>query len=113
MIRNWLSHYGIYVFLVLTFGLTWAIGATVMLAPDWFNIHFGPFNNRAPMFYLAVWAPDIAAVAITLASGGWLAIRDLLGRLLRWRVGLWVWVIALGFHPALMLVVELVGSRVR
>ena len=109
MIRSWVRHYEIYVFLVLTFGLTWAIGATAMLAPDWFNMHFGPFNNRSPMFYLAVWSPDIAAVAITLATGGWTALRDLFVRLLRWSVRLWVWAIALGFYPALMLVVELVG----
>lgn len=109
MIRNWLQHYGIYVFLVLTFGITWSIGATAMLAPDWFNLRFGPFNNRAPMFYLAVWAPNIAAVAITLSTGGWPGIRDLLVRLFRWRVGLWVWAIAFGFFPALMLVAELVG----
>jgi uncharacterized protein len=109
MIRSWVRHYEIYVFVALTFGLTWAIGAAAMLAPDWFNMHFGPFNNRSPSFYLAVWAPDIAAVVITLATGGWSALRDLFGRLLRWRVGLWVWVFALVFHPVLMLVVEVVG----
>lgn len=109
MIRSWVRNYEIYVFLALTFGLTWAIAATAILAPDWFNTHFGPLNNRSPMFYLAVWAPDIAAVVITLATGGWSAIRDLFGRLLRWRVGISIWVFALCFHPALMLVVELVG----
>jgi uncharacterized protein len=103
------KHNGIYVFLVLTFGLTWSIAAAAILAPDWFNSHFGSLNNRSPMFYLAVWAPDIAAVVVTLATGGWLAIRDLFSRLLRWRVSIWVWVFALGFHLALMLVVELVG----
>ena len=112
MIRNWLQHYGIYVFLALTFGITWSIGATAMLAPEWFNLRFGAFNNRSPIFYLAVWAPNIAAVAITLSTGGWPAIRDLLVRLVRWRVGLWVWIIALGFFPVLMLVVEIVGLAV-
>jgi uncharacterized protein len=109
MIQSLLRYNGTYIFLALTFGLTWAIAATAMLAPVWFNTHFGPLNNRSPMFYLAVWAPDIAAVVITSATGGWSAIRDLFGRLLRWRVGLWVWAFALGFHPVLMLVVELVG----
>jgi uncharacterized protein len=104
------KHNGIYVFLALTFGLTWTIAAAAILAPDWFNSHFGLLTNRSPMFYLAVWAPDIAAVVVTLVTGGgWLAIRDLFSRLLRWRIGIWVWVFALGFHPALMLLVELVG----
>lgn len=109
MIRNLVRHYGIYIFVALTFGMTWTIGASVIFAPDWFNFHLGPFNNRSPMFYLAVWAPNIAAVAIAMVAGGWSAIQELLGRLVGWRVGLWVWVFALGFHPALMLVVELVG----
>jgi uncharacterized protein len=103
------KHNGIYIFLALTFGLTWTIAATAILAPDWFNSHFGQLNNRSPMFYLAVWSPDIAAIVVTLAYGGWSAIRILFGRLLRWRVGIGVWAFALGFHPALMLVVELVG----
>jgi uncharacterized protein len=103
------KHNGIYAFLALTFGLTWTIAAAAILSPDWFNSHFGPLNNRSPMFYLAVWAPDIAAAVVTLATGGWLAIRGLFGRLFRWRVGIGVWAFALGFHPALMLVVELVG----
>ncbi len=109
MIRNWCLRYGTFVFIVLTFGITWSIGALVMMAPEWFNEWFGPFNNRSPIFYLAVWAPNIAAIAITAVAGGWSAIRDIIGRLLRWRVRLWVWVVAFGFHPVLMLVVELVG----
>jgi uncharacterized protein len=103
------KHNGIYIFLALTFGLTWTIAATAILAPDWFNSKFGQLNNRSPMFYLAVWSPDIAAVLVTLAIGGWSAIRVLFGRLLRWRVGIGIWVFAFGFHPAMMLVVELVG----
>jgi uncharacterized protein len=103
------KHNGIYLFLGLTFVLTWTIAATAIFAPDWFNTHFGPLNNHSPMFYLAVWSPDIAAVVVTLATGGWLAIQNLFGRLLRWRVNIWVWVFALCFHPVLMLLVELVG----
>lgn len=66
MIRNFVRHHGIYVFVVLTFGITWTIGASVMLAPDWSNNHLGPFSNRSPMFYLAVWAPNIAAIALSV-----------------------------------------------
>jgi uncharacterized protein len=109
MIQHLFRHYGIYLFVALTFGITWSIGALVMIAPEWFNEWFGPFNNRSPIFYLAVWAPNIAAIAITAVAGGWSAIRDIIGRLLLWRVRLWVWVVALCFHPVLMLVVELVG----
>ena len=60
------------------------------------------------MFYLAVWAPNIAALAVTLLISGWSGITDLFARLIRWRVRPWVWIAALGFHPALILVVELI-----
>jgi membrane protease YdiL (CAAX protease family) len=77
--------------------------------PGWVTAHFGPFTSAAPLFYLAVWAPNIAALLVTLATLGWVGISDLLARLVRWRVSLWVWAAALLFYPTLMLVVELVG----
>jgi uncharacterized protein len=109
MTNTWVQRHAIAIYLALTFGLTWSIGGTAMLAPDWFSATFGGFNGRAPMFYLAVWAPNIAALAVTLLISGWSGITDLLSRLFRWRVRPWVWIAALWFHPALMLVVELIG----
>ena len=109
MTTHWLRDRPTCVFLALTFGITWSIAATAMLASDWFSAVFGGLNARAPMFYLAVWSPNIAALVVTLMIGGWSGIKDLLSRLIRWRVRPWVWIAALGFHPALMLVVELIG----
>ena len=109
MTTTWVQRHPLLVFLALTFGITWSIAATAMLASDWFNAVFGGLNNRAPMFYLAVWSPNIAALVVTLMISGLSGIKDLLSRLFRWRVRPWVWIAALGFHPALMLVVELIG----
>ena len=109
MTRHWLRDHSTAVFLALTFGITWSIAATAMLASDWFTAVFGGLNSRAPMFYLAVWSPNVAALLVTLMIGGWSGIKDLFARLFRWRVRPWVWIAALGFHPALMLVVELIG----
>jgi uncharacterized protein len=106
---SWVHRHPTLVFLALTFGLTWSIGAAVIFAPDWFSAVFGAFNTRAPMFYLAVWAPNIAALAVTLLISGWSGITDLFARLIRWRVRPWVWIAALGFFPVLMLVAELIG----
>jgi hypothetical protein len=69
MIRKFFQNYVIYVFVALTFGITWTIGATAMFAPDWFKMHFDSFNTSSPIFYLEVLAPDIASVAITLPIG--------------------------------------------
>lgn len=104
--RSW-NH--IAIFLALTFGITWTIGGAAVLAPDWVDAHFGPLTSGSPLFYLAVWAPNIAAIIVTLATLGWAGIVDLLARLWRWRVRAWVWAVTLLFYPALMLVVELVG----
>jgi uncharacterized protein len=109
MTKHWLRDHPTIVYLLLTFGITWSIAATAMLASDWFTAVFGGLNSRAPMFYLAVWAPNIAALAVTALISGWSGITELFARLIRWRVRPWVWIAALGFHPALMLVVELIG----
>lgn len=99
----------IMIFVAITFGITWSLVAGALLAPDWMIAHFGPMDDRSPLFYIAVWAPNIAAVIMTLLASGWSALGDLVARLIRWRVRPWVWIAALGFHPALMLVVELIG----
>ena len=109
MTRQWFRTHPTLVFLALTFGITWSIGATSVLAPDWFHTQFGPLNATAPLFYLMVCAPNIAAITVVLGTSGWPGIKDLFARLFRWRVAPWVWVVALGFYPALMLVVEIVG----
>lgn len=96
-------------YLLLSFGLTWSIAAAAVLAPDWFTAQFGPLNGSSPMFYLAVWSPNIAALAVVLATRGWWGLGDLVSRLFRWRLSVGVWAAALLFYPALMLVVELVG----
>ena len=109
MTKHWFRDHPITVFLVLTFGLTWSIAATAILAADWFTAVFGGLNARAPMFYLAVWSPNIAAFVVTLMVSGWSGISDLFARLFRWRVRPWVWIAALGFFPVLMLIAELIG----
>jgi uncharacterized protein len=106
---SWVQRHPLFVFLGLTFGITWSIGAASVLATDWFTTRFGPLNTRAPLFYLMVWAPNIAAIIVVSGISGWSGIRDLFARLGRWRVQPWVWIVALGFYPALMAVVEIVG----
>ncbi len=96
-------------FLAITFGITWSIAVAVLGYSDWFAVHFGQLNSGSPIFYAAVWAPNVAAIALTATRGGWPAIKDLLSRLVRVRVAPWVWIAAIGFYPALMLVVQTIG----
>ena len=96
-------------YLAITFGLCWSIAGLVMAFPTWTATAFGPMNKGSPLFYAAVWSPNIAALTLTLTRGGLPALWDLLDRLVRWRVALWVWLAAIGFYPTLMLVVQLIG----
>ena len=96
-------------FLAITFGITWAIAVMALGFSAWFEAHFGPLTSSSPFFYVAVWAPNIAALVLTGARGGGEAVKDLFSRLLRWRVSAWVWFAAIAFYPALMLIVQLIG----
>jgi len=96
-------------YLAITFGITWSIAIIVLGFPDWFVAHFGQLTSSSPFFYAAMWAPNVAAITLTAAHGGWAGLKDLFARLVRWRVAPWVWLAAIGFYPALMLVVQLIG----
>jgi membrane protease YdiL (CAAX protease family) len=96
-------------FITITFGIAWGLMAGLVAFPRWFESVFGPVSGSNPLFYLAVWSPTIAAVTLTIVRGGWPALKNLLSRLVRWRVSPWVWVAALGFYPALMLAVQIAG----
>ncbi|MGH8598138.1 MAG: CPBP family glutamic-type intramembrane protease [Gammaproteobacteria bacterium] len=96
-------------YLAITFGITWSIAVVVLGFPDWFVSRFGALSSTSPFFYVAVWAPNVAALTLTITRGGWPALKDLFSRLFRWRVAPWVWVAAFGFYPVLMIIVQIGG----
>lgn len=106
MVRGSSNGAEISAYLAIAFGITWGLAAAFLAFPDWMEAQFGPIGPTSPLFYIAVWAPNVAAVAVTLARGGWSAVRDLFSRLLRWKVALWAWLAAIFFYPALMVVVQ-------
>ena len=95
-------------FVALTFGIAWGLAGMLFAFPAWTESIFGPPSATHPLFIIAVWAPNIAAVVLALSRGGWPGLKDLLSRLIRWRVSPWVWLAAILFYPALMLVVQLI-----
>ena len=96
-------------FLAITFGITWSIAVLVLGFSVWFEAHFGALTSTSAFFYAAVWAPNVAAITLTSLRGGWPEVKDLLSRLVRWRVAPWVWIAAITFYPALMMIVQLIG----
>lgn len=75
----------VWVFFGLTFLISWGVGAPWLLAPEVMTRLLGPFGATSPAFFLAAWAPTIAAVTLTLIHEGWPGVGRLLRGLLRWR----------------------------
>jgi membrane protease YdiL (CAAX protease family) len=93
------------VYLAITFGITWSVAVAAIGFSSWFQARFGPLSAHAPAFYFAVWAPNIAAVVLTLTRGGFTSLLTAFGR---WRVPLIWWLIALLLYPLLVLIAQLI-----
>ena len=72
-------------FLLVTFGLAWGILALFIVLTDQMTALFGALTGQHPLFYLAVYAPAIAAFIVVLYYGGTGGLRRYLARLLLWR----------------------------
>lgn len=70
-------------YLLLTFALSWAIELPLALSAQ------GVTSLRVPLawHYLASFGPFLAALIVTLATGGWREVKALLSGLARWRMG--------------------------
>ncbi len=77
-------------FLLIVFGLAWGILALFILLPKQMAEVFGELTGQHPLFYLAVYAPAIAAFIVVLHNSGTRGLRRYLSRLLLWRCSL-VW----------------------
>lgn len=72
-------------FHAITFALAWGILALFIFLPDPMNRIFGELTGQHPLFFLAVYAPAIAAFIIVLRYAGPGGLRRFLGRALLWR----------------------------
>jgi uncharacterized protein len=96
--RPWVRQHRMLAFFVLAYALSWApwpLAAAGVLPPEIFFFPGGPL---------------VAALVVIALSDGRRGYRQLLARLIRWRVG-WIWyAVALGFPVALVLVTGLVTT---
>ncbi len=72
-------------FLLMAFGLTWGLLALYILLPERMNVVFGKLTGHHPLFFLAVYAPAIAAIVIVAYHSGRSGLRRYFSRLLLWR----------------------------
>ncbi len=72
-------------FLLISFGLAWSILGLYVILPERMEAVFGQLTGNHPLFYLAVYAPAIAAFTLVARTGGIAGLRRFLGRALLWR----------------------------
>jgi len=72
-------------FLLIAFGLAWGILALFIFFPDEAAGLFGRLTGQHPLFYLAVYAPAIAACIVIIYHTGTGGFLRFLSRLLIWR----------------------------
>ena len=75
-------------FLLITFGLSWGMLALFILLPAQMTAIFGRITGNHPLFFLAVYAPAIAAFIIVMVRTSAGGLRRFLSRLLLWRCSL-------------------------
>lgn len=73
-------------FLLITFGIAWGILGFYLFFNDLAVRHLGQISGTHPLFFLAVWAPAIAAVAVILHRRGATGLKQFLHRLGLWRL---------------------------
>jgi len=81
----WLPFSALAPFLLIAFGLAWGILGLYVLLPERMGAMFGTLTGNHPLFFLAVYAPAIAAFILVALKSGQAGLRRFLGRILLWR----------------------------
>jgi hypothetical protein len=91
-------------FLVVAFGLAWTIIGLYIFAPAQLAGLFGALTGQHPLFYLAVYSPAIAALALVARHTGFAGLKRYLSRLLLWRCSPAWWIFLILGIPMLFVV---------
>jgi membrane protease YdiL (CAAX protease family) len=103
MVREWIQRNVIASYILLAYGITWSIALIVALS------YHGVIDLGIPLWlhYLLPYGPMLSALILTWVKGGRDSLRDLLGRMSKWRIkpvwiaitlfSLWIFYIASAF----------------
>jgi len=89
IVTAFVKRHPLVVFFILAYTLTWPLIPLVSVSPLW--------------GFPALFGPALAAVIVATAAGGKPGLKDLLGRMARWRVGARWYAVALGLPIVLAL----------
>ena len=99
-------------YLALTFAISWG-GILLVVGRGGFAVNGEQSERLFMLMYLAMLAgPSIAGIVLTCVVYGRAGLRDLVSRLLRWRVGVRWYTAALLLAPLVITVVLLTLSRI-
>jgi membrane protease YdiL (CAAX protease family) len=109
---DWIKVHRLTAFFVLTFTITWGIGAFAIFLPEQFRNLFGELSDTHPFYYIAVAAPTITASILALTLEGRHGLGDLYRRIVRWRFGIqWYGLVLIGLPVLGWLVTRITGSH--
>lgn len=83
--RHQVPIFSLLAFLLITFGLAWGILGLFIFLPEQMTSLFGELSGDHPLFFLAVYAPAIAAFIVVIYYAGLEGLRRFLSRILLWR----------------------------
>ncbi|MFZ5941831.1 MAG: type II CAAX prenyl endopeptidase Rce1 family protein [Bacteroidota bacterium] len=92
-------------FFLLTFLITWGLAGLFFGFQPFYERIFGKISATNPVFILAVWGPNIAAVIMTLVAGERGALKALLKRFIPVKAGIW-------WYLAVIVLIPLSGSLI-
>lgn len=95
-------------YLVLTYAVSWLVVAPLVL--DAWDVVAIP-DSWGWLHYLMSVGPLVAAITITALIAGRTGLRELVSAMLRWRIGWW-WALAAIGSPFVLFAAALVGTRV-
>jgi len=102
MTRTWLRSHPVLAYYALVFAISWG-GILLAVGPGGLvDSTANPEQLTQFIYFAALAGPSVAGVLMTGLIHGRAGLRDLLARVLRWRVGLGWWLVALLTAPILM-----------
>ncbi len=98
----------LFLFIAVTFAITWGVIGSYIYWPRAMTERFGEISGAHPFFFLATWAPAIAAFTVVLLYGGLAGLKGFLSRLLIWRCPAPWWVFILIVIPLVFMAGSLI-----
>ena len=90
-ISTWTKRHALVAYFILAYAISWAVQIPLALKAQGLSQVSIPFS----IHYLAGYGPMLAAIIVTWLTGGVSGLKELFGRILKWRVQPVWWLVAI------------------